>query len=62
MAVPEFIRKPLKGMGTGLGRFVLKIVRLGLIGAAVTAVLIVLDSLLLPDADRDAVDRQAAPE
>jgi len=45
--IPEFIRRPLKGMRTGLGRFVLRMVKLAGISVAATFVFLVLDATLL---------------
>lgn len=49
MAAPALIAKPLRGMGTGLGRLVLGLIRLGALASATFALLLVLDALLLPN-------------
>jgi hypothetical protein len=49
---PEFIRRPLKGMSTGLGRFVLRVVKLAGISVIATFVFLVLDAVLLRGVER----------
>ncbi|MCC7364249.1 MAG: hypothetical protein IT303_07730 [Dehalococcoidia bacterium] len=44
-----FITKPLRGMGTGLGRFVLLVLKLGGFAVAAAALILVLDRILLTD-------------
>ena len=55
MAVPKFIAKPLHGMGTGLGRFVLKLLKLAVAAVVTLVVFVLLDRVLLPDGIEDEV-------
>jgi len=54
MRVPDFIRQPLKGMGTALGRFVTRVFQVAVASVVVSFVLLVLDALLLDDVRREA--------
>jgi len=53
VTIPDFLRRPLKGMATGLGRFVLRVVKLAVLTALTGFVLLVLDALLLRGVRRE---------
>lgn len=57
MAMPELFSRPLKGMGTWLGRLVLNVARALAFGAVALVVVVVLDTLLLPDRTQAPHDR-----
>ncbi len=54
MSVPGFIRQPLKGMGTALGRFVTRVLQAAVGAVVAFFILLVLDALLLRDVRREA--------
>jgi len=57
MAAPEFFSKPLKGMGTWLGRLVLGTIKALALGTVALVVVVILDALLLPNRIRAPHDR-----
>ena len=59
MAVPSFIREPLKGIGSGLGRLVLALLKATALTAAAAAAFVLLDRILLPDGIEDERERKA---
>ena len=57
MAVPTILRRPLRGMGTGLGRVVLALLKASALAATLAALFVILDRMLLPDGIEEERER-----